>query len=150
MWILLWTACLSGADKACMPANGLPADATASGCFVVSDQRLLLVRTSGGWSIPGGGIDDGESAAQAAQRETQEEAGVAVRARAPRCVVPSNRFVAFDCIPVGTVDPHPDRIETREARMMSLAEIDALPDSAWRFPGQHLAYRRALIEQKKP
>src|SRR5205807_232785 len=44
--------------------------------------RILLVheRDDGGWALPGGWADVGESAAQTAERETREEAGVEVRA----------------------------------------------------------------------
>lgn len=43
--------------------------------------RLLLVRRcdSGGWELPGGRVDVGESAVEAAVRETAEEAGLRVR-----------------------------------------------------------------------
>ncbi len=37
-------------------------------------------RDDGGWAMPGGWADVGESAAEAAVRETREEAGVKVRA----------------------------------------------------------------------
>jgi len=44
------------------------------------DGTLLLVRRcdSGGWELPGGRVDVGESAAAAAVRETAEESGVLV------------------------------------------------------------------------
>ncbi len=44
------------------------------------DQTLLLVRRrdSGAWELPGGQVDVGETAVQAAVRETAEEAGVRV------------------------------------------------------------------------
>ncbi|GAA1272172.1 NUDIX domain-containing protein [Pseudonocardia aurantiaca] len=43
--------------------------------------RLLLVRRadSGAWELPGGRVDVGESAVEAAVRETAEEAGLQVR-----------------------------------------------------------------------
>jgi 8-oxo-dGTP diphosphatase len=43
--------------------------------------RLLLVRRcdSGGWELPGGRVDVGESAVEAAVREVAEEAGLRVR-----------------------------------------------------------------------
>jgi 8-oxo-dGTP diphosphatase len=43
--------------------------------------RLLLVRRrdSGAWELPGGRVDVGESAVEAAVRETAEEAGLRVR-----------------------------------------------------------------------
>jgi 8-oxo-dGTP pyrophosphatase MutT (NUDIX family) len=42
------------------------------------DGRLLLIRRSdnGNWALPGGGIDVGESLAQAGIRETGEETGI--------------------------------------------------------------------------
>ena len=47
---------------------------------VVTDDagRLLLIRRSdnGNWALPGGAIDVGESLAQAAVRETEEETGI--------------------------------------------------------------------------
>ena len=51
--------------------------------FVVvrrGDGRLLLVRRcdSGAWELPGGRVDVGENACEAAVRETAEEAGVPV------------------------------------------------------------------------
>jgi ADP-ribose pyrophosphatase YjhB (NUDIX family) len=49
---------------------------------VIADERILLVqeRDDGGWTMPGGWADVGESAAEAAVRETREEAGVEVSA----------------------------------------------------------------------
>lgn len=37
-------------------------------------------RRAGEWDFPGGGVDDGESFAEAAAREAEEEAGVAAQA----------------------------------------------------------------------
>lgn len=50
------------------------------GCIVVRSGRVLLVRTrrSGYWSTPGGHLDFGESPAECAARETEEETGVRV------------------------------------------------------------------------
>ncbi len=42
------------------------------------DGKLLVVQdtTNGTWEVPGGGLDHGESIAQTAEREIQEELGV--------------------------------------------------------------------------
>ncbi len=50
---------------------------------LVSDEvggRVLLVRNEGTWSLPGGRREAGETLAEAAVRETKEEAGVVVEA----------------------------------------------------------------------
>jgi ADP-ribose pyrophosphatase YjhB (NUDIX family) len=49
---------------------------------VFREDRVLMVRErqDGRWSLPGGFVDVGDSAAEAAVRETWEEAGVRVRA----------------------------------------------------------------------
>jgi len=44
------------------------------------DDRVLLLRTTeGGWSLPAGAIDPGESPREAVVRETREESGLEVR-----------------------------------------------------------------------
>lgn len=56
-----------------------PKIARAAGiCFVAPDGHVLLMRrTDGqGWAFPGGGIEGGETAEQAARREFQEECGL--------------------------------------------------------------------------
>ncbi|WP_308639371.1 NUDIX domain-containing protein [Paenibacillus silvisoli] len=54
----------------------------ASGIVIIDEQnRVLLVRQTYGkekWSIPGGMVDEGESAWVAAVRELKEEAGISV------------------------------------------------------------------------
>lgn len=44
----------------------------------VTGGRVLLVRNKDAWSLPGGRREDGETLAEAAVRETKEEAGVVV------------------------------------------------------------------------
>jgi ADP-ribose pyrophosphatase YjhB (NUDIX family) len=49
---------------------------------VFGEEKILLVREpdDGGWSLPGGWADVGESPSEAAEREVREEAGYRVRA----------------------------------------------------------------------
>lgn len=48
---------------------------------VIDDQKILLTRREDFevWCLPGGGVEDGESLAEAAVRETREEAGIEVQ-----------------------------------------------------------------------
>ncbi|WP_282084043.1 NUDIX hydrolase [Streptomyces tendae] len=56
-----------------------------SAAIIVRDDRVLMVRRRVGegdllWQFPAGGIEQGETAEQAAVRETQEETGLTVEA----------------------------------------------------------------------
>jgi ADP-ribose pyrophosphatase YjhB (NUDIX family) len=61
---------------------------------VFQNNRLLLVRErmDGGWTMPGGWADVGESPSFAAEREVLEEAGVQVRANKVVGVYDANRM----------------------------------------------------------
>src|SRR5688572_1692822 len=59
------------------------APAVGVACIVTSAGRVLLIRRqrshgAGSWSTPGGHLDFGESLAECAVRETEEETGVRV------------------------------------------------------------------------
>jgi len=47
-------------------------------CFVLTRRNPELRRHAGQWALPGGGIDPGESAEEAALRELDEEVGLAL------------------------------------------------------------------------
>lgn len=50
---------------------------SAGGVVVGSDGRIVVVNTNGdSWSLPKGGIDEGETAQEAATREIAEESGI--------------------------------------------------------------------------
>ena len=103
--------------------------------------RLLLVRRcdSGAWELPGGRVDVGESAVDAAVRETAEEAGVEVVVTGllgiftdPGHVIRSSTgevrqqfAVLFRGRAVGGV-PRGDRHETSEAAWVTVAELSRL------------------------
>ena len=60
--------------------RGYPTPKVDVRAAVIVKERILLVkeREDGAWSLPGGWADVGESAGEAAVRETREEAGVEV------------------------------------------------------------------------
>jgi ADP-ribose pyrophosphatase YjhB (NUDIX family) len=58
-----------------------PGPKLVAGCFVIDSGRVLLLRRGiepalGKWTFPGGYVDFGENAAEAALRETREEVGM--------------------------------------------------------------------------
>jgi 8-oxo-dGTP diphosphatase len=123
--------------------------------------RLLLVRRcdSAMWELPGGQVDVGETAVQAAVRETLEEAGVSVVVTGlvglftdPGHVVRSRMgtvrqpfVVVFSARPVAGT-PHGDAHETSDAAWVAVADLPGLaidpPVDAW--------IARALSEDDGP
>jgi 8-oxo-dGTP diphosphatase len=103
---------------------------------------LLLVRRcdSGTWELPGGRVDVGETAVEAAVRETVEETGVHVEVTElaglftdPRHVVRAidgevrQQFaLLFRARAVGGM-PHGDQHETSEAAWVTVADLAGLP-----------------------
>jgi 8-oxo-dGTP diphosphatase len=109
--------------------------------------RLLLVRrsASGGWELPGGHVDVGESAVGAAVREAAEEAGVRVRitgvvglftdpAHIVQAVSDGEIRQQFVVCFHGWTDsgrPRPDGHETVDAAWFDPADVEALPLESW-------------------
>lgn len=127
------------------PAAPTATVVTPSVFVAVRDEqrRLLLVQRydSGGWELPGGRVDVGESAVEAAVRETEEEAGLRVRVTGlaglftdPRHVVVSaardetrQQFVVvFHASPVSG-HPAADQLETADAAWFDPATVRTLP-----------------------
>jgi 8-oxo-dGTP pyrophosphatase MutT (NUDIX family) len=57
-------------------------DERGDACFVITRRAATLKRHAGQWALPGGRLDEGETAADAALRELFEEVGVAATADA--------------------------------------------------------------------
>jgi 8-oxo-dGTP diphosphatase len=105
--------------------------------------RLLLVRRcdTGDWELPGGHVDPGESAAEAAVRETAEESGITVQITGlagiytdpghviadPRTGLVRQPFaVCFHARPL-CGSPGGDQVDTSDARWFTAGDIGALP-----------------------
>jgi 8-oxo-dGTP diphosphatase len=117
---------------------------------VLGDGGLLLVRRcdNGVWELPGGRVDVGETAEQAAIRETAEEAGVQVAItglaglftdpglviRSPGGEVRQQFAVLFRGRAVGG-RPHGDQSETSEAAWIPVDDLPEWPivsaERAW-------------------
>lgn len=125
--------------------KGQPLQAVSAGCLVVSDEKLLLVQMPGAkFSPPGGSVDAAESAQCAAERETFEEAGVAVQAQELAHTF-DNGFHLFWCVPVDGTETHVTRpLEITSASWYTSAEFAQL---RWRFPGQGVLVAALLTER---
>ena len=105
--------------------------------------RMLLVRRcdTGDWELPGGHVDPGESASDAAVRETAEESGITVEITGlagiytdpghviadPHAGLVRQPFaVCFHARPLSG-SPGGDQVETSDARWFTTGDIPALP-----------------------
>jgi 8-oxo-dGTP diphosphatase len=105
--------------------------------------RMLLVRRcdTGDWELPGGHVDPGESASDAAVRETAEESGITVEitglvglytdpghviAEPGTGLVRQPFAVCFHARPLFG-SPGGDQVETSDARWFVIGDIAALP-----------------------
>ncbi len=125
---------------------GAPAASCVAPCAFAAVRditgRLLLVRRcdTGDWELPGGHVDPGESASDAAVRETAEESGITVEVTGlvgiytdpghviadPRGLVRQPFAVCFHARPLcGSLSG--DQVETSEARWFTAGDIPALP-----------------------
>jgi 8-oxo-dGTP pyrophosphatase MutT (NUDIX family) len=123
-----------------------------------SDGRILLIRRTDNnyWSIPGGGVEPGESVSQAAAREVMEETGI--RCKVTRLVgiySDPNHVAAYDDGEVrqefsicfitqmlgGTVATSRESSEVRFVSAGDIADYDMHPSIRLRV--QHYLERRA-------
>ena len=108
-----------------------PSHTVGSLCLIEHGDRLLMLRQSHrwGWTLPGGLIDRGETAAQAARREVAEETGLDVEVGLPFGVVVDPRTRRVDVLFRVPVDHEPAvrlHREAVEAAWLSPAEAGAV------------------------
>ncbi|MEH0449956.1 MULTISPECIES: NUDIX hydrolase [unclassified Streptomyces] len=105
-------------------------------CLVLYDKQVLLVRKemTGGWVMPGGLIEMGETLADAGRRETKEEAGVEVEIHGIVGIFDSNLLPTGEGVHILDITlaatfvagkPRPSG-ETSDARWWDLHELPAL------------------------
>ena len=97
---------------------------------VIHENRVLLTKREDFevWCLPSGGVEEGESLAQAAVRETKEETGLDIELKSLvgvySCLgaLPDTHAVLFTAIPTGgNIQTQPG--ETIDARFFSFDEI---------------------------
>lgn len=120
--------------------------------------RVLLVRRldDGFWELPGGRVEIGESAVDAAEREVAEESGVAIKVLRVAGVYSDPGHVVVDtgtgevrqqfavCVHARpkSGNPRPDGEETSEADWVTVDRIDGLA----MHPAMRQRLRHALAE----
>lgn len=117
--------------------------------LVFDDQgRVLMVEHTylAGWSLPGGGVDRGETLEAAARRELMEEAGVDALSRPVLISIHSNeaRFRG-DHVALFRIDHWRHAVHTpdpREIRAIAFFAPDALPEDT--MPGSRRRIAEAL------
>lgn len=103
---------------------------TAGGPAVLLTRRAASLRAHGGqWALPGGRIDDGESADEAARRELREELGLALGAAEVLGVLDDyatrSGYVITPFVLWGGQEPvlRPDPVEVRSVHRISFREL---------------------------
>ncbi len=133
---------IDGRDRPACPTCGF-ADfmhvQVAANVAVERDDSLLLVRLNygiraGRWALPGGLVEDDETTAQAAVRETEEETGLRVRIDGLLTTWMRPGFPILVVIYRGKVASGALRVapeEVSEAAFFPRAELPPLEELAW-------------------
>jgi ADP-ribose pyrophosphatase YjhB (NUDIX family) len=110
----------------------------AVACVLRGTDLLLQHRDTGGWGLPGGALELGETAHDAAVRETREETGVPIAVTSllgvytgyeqsyPNGDVAQPILIAFRAVPLGDPPPAARSAETLEARYVPLDDVPPL------------------------
>ena len=140
------------------PSNPAPRPVAAAGLVVWRGDEVLLIRRGkppfeGAWSIPGGKIEHGETAAAAALRELFEETGVRAQIAGLIDVVDSIgaeqggddwHYVLIDYAAIWTDGEPVAADDVVEARFVSLEEAERL--THWDKTRDVLRRSRAIVE----
>jgi 8-oxo-dGTP pyrophosphatase MutT (NUDIX family) len=119
-------------------------DASGRACFVLTQRAATLRRHSGQWALPGGRLEPGEAAVDAARREIHEEIGLdlpagSVLGRLDDFLSRSAHLISpFVLWAESADDLEPDPREVAAAYRVPLAELD-LPGNPRREPLLHFA-----------
>lgn len=128
----LLAACSPQQNLACPYTDEAPqAD---SGCFVVHQQKLLVVKQrSGRLNFPAGGAKRGEAPRCTAWRETLEETGLEAEVGNLLTTMP-NGFQLYQCSVDQRQAARP--LDKLEVSRVLWVQADQLDTSNWRFPEQ--------------
>ncbi len=116
--------------RAAAVAVVLVSDADGNGCFLLTRRAARLRRHAGQWALPGGRLEDGETAAVGALRELAEEVGLAPGADAVLGLLDDygtrSGFVITPVVMWGSADAElvPDPDEVAAVYRVPLAVLD--------------------------
>jgi 8-oxo-dGTP diphosphatase len=107
---------------------GTPGFTVGAVCAIDHDGSFLVLRQPHrpGWSLPGGLLNRGESAAQGVEREVREETGLRIEVGLPLSVQVNGRVRRVDVVYRIRVDARPDVTaggEATEARWLSPGQV---------------------------
>ena len=141
LFLMLVAAC-GEAPPPCS-SSGNSGSAPSAGCLVWDVRGALLVKDwSDKWALPGGSVNASESPRCGAEREVFEETGLTARA-GDLAIVFDNGFHLYWCAVPASAEPRIHR--PLEVADVTWWKLEALPDGAWRYPGQGAMIRELIL-----